>query len=593
MEVNTREWLARSEAAFTADGVQRIEELQKETGLSAVTLRVCLSRGLTTAEEIQHFLLPKLEHLKDPLSIRDMEKGVTRLVRAKQNHERVRVFGDYDVDGTTGAALLTWFFRDCDFIFDATQPDRFKDGYGLNLPAIEQAYAEGVKVLVTVDCGITSFEPALRARELGIDLIILDHHQVDPIKGIPKAYAVINPQRTDCESGLKELCGCGVAFYLIRAIRSEGRKLNWWKPGLEPNLKQHLDLVVMATAADMVPLVGDNHILARRGLEVLKTTSKPGVKALLEAAGVGSRELSPSHLGFTIGPRINASGRMSHASHALSLLTTQDSAQAAKLAHELERLNQERADLQNKIWDQVRLKVEAGLIEGKYQNAIMVGDPSWHEGVVGIVASKVTETFKKPAAVLALRDDFAKGSIRSFGGKNILEAIRDCEGLLLGFGGHKYAAGLSVSLDNFEKLVTAFDEAVGRLEQNQKAEALLTEGAVDLSQLSFQTLQEIEKLGPFGPGNPEPVFEVKALTMSHSIMKGRHLKMNLTQADAEVRDRVFFEAVWFHAAEREDSLKAATTGVSLWAAVPEINRFRGRATATLRVKDRKNFPSAH
>jgi single-stranded-DNA-specific exonuclease len=349
----------------------------------------------------------------------------------------------------------------------------------------------------------------------------------------------------------------------------------------------------MATAADMVPLVGDNHILARRGLEVLKTTSKPGVKALLEAAGVGSRELSPSHLGFTIGPRINASGRMSHASHALSLLTTQDSAQAAKLAHELERLNQERADLQNKIWDQVRLKVEAGLIEGKYQNAIMVGDPSWHEGVVGIVASKVTETFKKPAAVLALRDDFAKGSIRSFGGKNILEAIRDCEGLLLGFGGHKYAAGLSVSLDNFEKLVTAFDEAVGRLEQNQKAEALLTEGAVDLSQLSFQTLQEIEKLGPFGPGNPEPVFEVKALTMSHSIMKGRHLKMNLTQADAEVRDRVFFEAVWFHAAEREDSLKAATTGVSLWAAVPEINRFRGRATATLRVKDRKNFPSAH
>src|SRR6185312_1032076 len=228
-----------------------------------------------------------------------------------------------------------------------------------------------------------------------------------------------------CESGLKQLCGCGLAFYLAMGLRIRGREEGWFKDSPEPNLKQHLDLVTMATAADMVPLVGDNHVLVRQGMEVLKRSTKPGVRALLDAAGLTSKDVSPSHLGFVLGPRINASGRMQSASLALELLSTTDPARAFELAHELERLNSERAELQNRIWDQVRARVEKGIAEGKFKSGIVVGDPEWHEGVVGIVASRVTETFRRPAAVIAVREDFAKGSVRSFGGKDVLAALRE------------------------------------------------------------------------------------------------------------------------------------------------------------------------
>ncbi len=590
----SRDWIPRDERFLSEEGKRLAAEIREATGLSELTVRLCLSRGLTSAAEIQEFIAPKLEKLKDPSTIRDLDRAVERLADAREAGEPVRVFGDYDVDGTTGAALLSWFFRECGFEFEATQPDRFKDGYGLSVKAVEETEEKGFPLLVTVDCGITSFDAAETAAGLGIDLIVLDHHQVDPVRGIPAAYAVVNPQRPDCESGLKELCGCGVAFYLIRGLRAEGRKRGWWPAGREPNLKQHLDLVVMATAADMVPLTGDNHILVKQGLEVLKATKKPGVAALLESAGLMHRDFGPSSLGFAIGPRINASGRMANASHALELLTTEDPKRATSLAFELERLNQERQNLQNAIWDEVRNRVEAGLAAGLYKNAILVGDPGWHEGVVGIVASKVTETFRKPAAVIALREDFGKGSVRSYGGKDVLEALRRCADRLRSFGGHKYAAGLSVELPNFEELVTAFDEAVGSLGDAHAGERpLLTEGDAAIEDLDFKTLQEIERLGPFGPGNPEPVFVVRAKTVGHTVMKGRHLKLSLSTQAAKPASGAptVMEAVWFHAAEREETLSAATRGENLWAAIPEINRFRGRATPTLRVKDRRDPPA--
>jgi single-stranded-DNA-specific exonuclease len=588
----SRDWIPRDDRFLSEEGKRLALSLRASTGLADLTIRLCISRGLTSPEEIQEFLTPKLEKLRDPMTIKDMDRAVERLAQAREDGEPVRIFGDYDVDGTTGAALLSWFFRECGFEYEATQPDRFKDGYGLSVKAVQETEEKGFPILVTVDCGITSFDAAEAARDIGVDLIILDHHQVDAVKGIPEAYAVVNPQRPDCESGLKELCGCGVAFYLIRALRAEGRKRGWWPAGKEPNLKKHLDLVVMATAADMVPLVGDNHILVKQGLEVLKASTKPGVAALLDSAGLMHRDFGPSSLGFAIGPRINASGRMSNASHALELLTTEDRTRAVTLAGDLERMNQERQALQNTIWDEVRLRVEAGLAAGKFRNAILVGDSNWHEGVVGIVASKVTETFRKPAAVIALREDFGKGSVRSFGGKDVLEALRRCSDHLRSFGGHKYAAGLCVELDQFEALALAFDEAVGSLEDANAGERpLLTEGDASIEELDFKTLQEIERLGPFGPGNPEPVFVIRAKTIGHSVMKERHLKLSLSPVGASIGIPSVMEAVWFHAAEREETFNAATRGENLWAATPEINRFRGRATPTLRVKDRRDAPS--
>lgn len=565
---------------------ERIERLRGETGFSPLTLRVCLSRGLATAEAIRDFLNPRFEALTHPMRIRDMDRAVERLSRARAAGEEIRIFGDYDVDGTTGAALLSWIFREFGIRHSARQPDRFRDGYGLNIRAVEEAVSEGAGLILTVDCGITSFEAALRARELGIDLIVVDHHQIDPVKGLPVARAVLNPQREDCESGLRQLCGCGLAFYLAMALRIQGRKEGWFAERAEPNLRQHLDLVVMATAADMVPLTGDNHVLTRHGLAILRHSRKPGVRALLDAAGLGARDLSPGHLGFYIGPRINASGRIQSASLALELLTTEDPTRAAELARELERLNQERSNLQNQIWDEVRVRVEAGIAAGRFAHGIVVADPGWHEGVVGIVASRVTETFHRPAAVIALREDFGKGSVRSFGGKDVLAALRSCAPALLGFGGHRHAAGLSVAHSRVEELARAFDEALGRIPDDADARPLYIEGSCALDELDPKTLQELEWLGPFGPGNPEPVFSVRASVFSHRVLKGRHLKLSLARADCRM------EAIWFNAAENPEKLdRLLHDGESEWAGVPELNRYRGQVTPSFRIRDQRPISS--
>ncbi len=601
------EWKARASSVA-------LDRLAQQTGLSRLTLQVCVQRGFEGPEAIQAFLTPRLDQLTPASRIQDLERAAERLAQAREAHERIRVFGDYDVDGTTATALLLWVFRDFGWPeaeVDAVQPDRFRDGYGLGVSAVEQAAQDGIQVLVTVDCGITSFEAAARARDLGIDLIVVDHHSIDPERGLPPAYAIVNPKRRDCLSGLTQLCGCGLAFYLAIGLRQVGRMRQWFNPA--PNLKQHLDLVVLATAADRVPLTGDNHVLVKVGLEVLKASQKPGVKALLEAAGLGLKELSPGHLGFVLGPRINASGRLQSASLALELLTTQDPAQAAILAQTLEGLNRERSDIQNQIWDDLRLRVEQEMTQGKHAAAVVVADPGWHEGVVGIVASRVTEAFQKPAVVLAIRDaeGFAKGSVRSYGDCDVLEALRECSSHLLGFGGHRFAAGLSVATSQWEAFAEAFNQAVAqatRPEELRKASALWVEGECQVSDLTVQTVEELERLGPFGPGNPEPVFVIRADVGDYRILKERHLKLTLqspmdvqepeipfpSQGRARVREGAV-DAIWFHAAERPEVLEQVTAQeASYWAGVPELNRFRGRVTPTFRVRDwRESWSQSH
>ncbi len=590
--VKPREWKFK-EPHDSSNSVfqEKLKQLESTTKLSPVTLKICLLRGLDSSEAIQSFLNPKLEMLQHPFSIQDMEKAVARVAQAKNEKEKIRVFGDYDVDGTTGAALLSWVFRELGILADVRQPDRFKDGYGLNVKAVEDAVHEGIRLMITVDCGITSFAAVERARELGLELIIVDHHQVDPVKGVPHALAVVNPQRKDCTSGLKELCGCGLAFYLAMGLRIEGRKQGWFAPGFEPNLKQHLDLVVLATAADMVPLTGNNHILVRQGLEVLKNTTKPGVKALLDAAGLTSKEVSPSHLGFVIGPRINASGRMQNASLALELLTTTDVAQATRLALELEKLNSERAIHQNLIWDEVKKQAQEGIEKGFFKNAIVLAHEDWHEGVVGIVASRVTETFHRPAIVIAIRDGVGKGSVRTFAGKDVLSGLRACHDLLLGYGGHKHAAGLSLDVSQIEVFAKAFDQAMALIEEDLDAKPLLVDGECTIEELDLHTLRQIEMLGPFGPGNPEPVFVCRASVKTRQILKGRHLKLNLgpvqipgAATSAQISGPII-EAIWFNAAERVDLEASSDSNNGIWLGVPELNRFRGRVTPVFRIRD--------
>ncbi len=580
-----REWRLRQGLEGEEFG-PRLKELQQATGLSEWTLRVCWARGLRDADSVLAFLGPRLDSLSDPFRCADMEVLVSRLVRARADQEKILIYGDYDVDGTTGAAL---FFRGLsEFGFTqlgVRQPDRFKEGYGVHAHVMEEAHQHGVRLVLTVDCGITSFAAAEKARELGIEMMVVDHHQLDVNRGLPPVLAVVNPQRSDCPSGLKQLCGCGLAFTVLRALRTRGRELGWWPVGKEPNLKQHLDLVVIATAADMVPLTGENHVLVRHGMEVLKGSRKPGVKALLHAAGLEGKDLSPGHLGFTLGPRINASGRMGSAGAALELLITDSPDRARELALELERVNKERADVQNEIWDQVKVKVEEGLAKGLFQHGVVVSDPAWHEGVVGIVASRVTETFQKPAIILSARaeEGYAKGSVRSYGGKDVLAALQSCAPLLKTFGGHRHAAGLSVLLENLDAFVLAFDQALGELPQDAESLPLYVEGQASLEDLTLQTLQELENMGPFGPGNPEPVFICSAEVRSHRVLKDRHLKLQLGDQSARM------EAIWFHAAENREVYSPDELSLCFktaeFAAVPEINRFRGNQTPTLRIRD--------
>jgi single-stranded-DNA-specific exonuclease len=519
----------------------------------------------------------------------NLEKAVDRILSSQNCDapQKLRVYTDYDVDGTSGAALLTWFFRDLGFCFDVVQPDRFKDGYGLNVGAVEKAHQDGIQILITVDCGITSFEPAQKARELGIDLIIVDHHSIDPVRGVPDVYAAIDPQQENDPSGLKQLCGCALAFYLCMGIRIKAREAQFFELRKipEPRLRDLLDLVVIATAADMVPLTGDNRALVRHGLQVLRETSKPGLRELMKIAGIEVKSVSASNLGFALGPRINASGRLGTAETAYRLLTTQDASEGRKLAETLESMNQERAELQNQIWDEVRAQVQSGIEEGRYQHAVVVASKGWHEGVVGIVASRVTEHFKKPAIVLSIREDgIAKGSARTFGGYNILEGLHLSQDFLLGYGGHKFAAGLSLQSQDVTAFAETYDRKIGEMAPRERS-ILKLECECELKDLEVKVLTELESLAPFGPGNPEPLIGVRARVEEQLTLKGRHLKLRLG-ADSVKR----FEGIWFNGAENikitelvESSARDRT--FCYFAGIPELNRFMGRVTPTLRIKD--------
>ena len=564
--------------------------LSESAGISLMAATLCVNRGLKSADEVKVFLNPKLENLTHPFKILDLEKAARRIFESqnKADPEKIRVFTDYDVDGTTGAALLTWFFRDLQFNYSVRQPDRFKDGYGLNVGAVEEAHADGVKILITVDCGITNFDAAKKAAELGVELIIVDHHSIDPVHGVPPAFAAIDPQRAEDTSGLKMLCGCALGFYLCLGIRSLARDDGYFqkhasKGVVEPNMKGLLDLVVIATAADMVPLVGDNRILVKHGLDILKDTQKPGLKALCEQAGFSNKTMNASSLGFSIGPRINASGRMGSAETAYKILISKDPIESNQLAQELEGINKQRADLQNLIWDEVRSMVNEGIEKGKFSNAVVVASSNWHEGVVGIVASKVTDHFKKPAIVMAIREDgIAKGSARSYAGYNILEGLHLTKNHLKGYGGHKFAAGLSLSADDVSIFAEAYNQSISTLVPLRREEVYELEGEFKLEDFTHQAIEEIEKFAPYGTGNPEPLFGVKAHVEYQTVLKGRHMKLKLGPGRP-------FEGIWFNAAERLEITELLEKSAQhrkscLFAGIPELNRYLGRVTPTLRIK---------
>jgi single-stranded-DNA-specific exonuclease len=550
------------------------DRLERELGITPVIARLLAIRGLGDLDEASRFLKPSLDHLLDPFRLTDMSRAVDRLTRAIAKGEKIAVHGDYDVDGITSTVILRRALELLGGSVSHFIPDRLRDGYGLQPPAVERLHAEGVAVIVSVDCGIRGADAARKARELGIDLIITDHHEPD--SELPDAYAVVNPKRHDCTYPDKNLAGVGVALKLVQALCAGAGKTAW--------LPAFVKIAAIGTLADVVPLVGENRVIAKLGLQMLtRGPHKVGLRALLDIAGLNGKTIDSYHISFMVAPRVNAAGRMSTPDIATRLLLASDEAlidEARELALQLDTENTRRRQEELDIVTQARKIVESDPEVGAESVLVVAGD-NWHRGVIGIVASKIVDAFYRPTIVLSIEDGLAHGSCRSIPGFDMLGALEACAPMLLRFGGHRQAAGLQIEATRIKEFRKQINEhAAQSLGPDDLRPRLWLDGPLTFGGISSQLVSELATLAPFGAGNPKPVFHTGPVEVVDGPrrLKERHLKMAFRQ------DNRTFRAIAWNAAEREVALHGQRAGVEL-AYTLEENEFRGERYVELRVED--------
>jgi single-stranded-DNA-specific exonuclease len=439
-----------------------------------------------------------------------MEKAVERLAEAVARKEVICVWGDYDVDGTTGTAALVSFLREIGGNPVYYVPHRIEEGYGLNSEALEKLHAQGVRIVVSVDCGVSNYKEVEFAENLGIDVIVVDHHE--PPELLPPALAILNPHRSDCAFPDKGLCGAGLAFYLIIGLRARLREIDWFKPAETPDIRRYLDIVTLGTIADMVPLRGVNRVLSRRGLEELGGSTRPGILALKQVAGIPEGAVGVGQVAFRLGPRINAAGRMDAGLKVVEMLTTDSTDVALRIAQELDTHNRERQITEAKVLEDALGQVGA---DPGDRYSIVLGQEGWHPGVLGIVASRIVERFHRPTVVVGFDQGKGKGSARSIRGFHMVEGLRRCADCLEKFGGHEYAGGLSIREEKFSSFVERFEEIAKAFLTHEDLQPIIdVDARLDFSQLGLKLLRQIEALQPFGIGNPEPVFMSEGVEIS-------------------------------------------------------------------------------
>jgi single-stranded-DNA-specific exonuclease len=515
-----------------ADGAA-VDALVRELGLHPLAARALAGRGLSDPDAARRFLAPRLEDLPDPFSMKGMDAAVERLVRAVEGGEPVTCWGDYDVDGVTSTALLAGFLAAAGARVGTYVPHRLVEGYGLNVAAVERLAAAGTRVLVSLDCGITSVAEVEAARRLGVDAVVVDHHTV-PVE-LPAAAAILNPHQPGCGYPTRHLAAVGVTFNLALALRRRLRERGRFGPGRpEPNLREVLDLVALGTIADVVPLVGANRILVRAGLEELRRERRPGVRALKRVAGVpAGAPVTAGQVGFRLAPRINAAGRLDDAGRGVRMLLARDDGEAGPLAEALDRENRARQEIERRILEEA-LADAAAHVAGGARGLVLFRD-GWHPGVVGIVAARVVERFHRPAVLVGIADGVGKGSGRSIEGFHLHEALAACAGHLERFGGHRHAAGVTVDPRALPAFREAFERhAAERLREEDLVPRTRLEGFVDAEGLDERAAADLERLAPFGAGNPEPVFGVRAHPRRARRVgaEGVHLKLQLAERDA-------------------------------------------------------------
>ncbi len=537
--------------------------------------RLLVRRGFDTPASATSFLYPDLANLADPSGLKDLDRAVDRVRRALESGERLLVHGDYDVDGTTATALLVRVLRSFGAGVEHFIPHRIRDGYGLSNRAIDYARSKGVSLIITADCGIGALEPVAYANTHGIDTVVTDHHEVGA--SMPDAIAVVNPKRPDCEYPFKDFAGVGVAFKLLEALVTGNESAT-------RTLHDNLDLVALGTIADVVPLQGENRVLAQIGLERLSSSDKVGVRALLDAVGLGGRRVDSGHVAFVIAPRINAAGRLGDSETGIRLLLSEDAEESKTLAATLERNNVNRRKI-----DEAMLEEAIGMVEalGRSDRAepLVLWSSDWHSGVLGIVASRLVERYRVPAVLMAVDDGEGRGSGRSISGFDLVGALSGCNDLLEEWGGHKYAAGLTIRTTHLETFRERFiANARGPLSELDRRPRLHIEEAVRLKDSDRKLALLCERLAPFGYENPEPMFVCHELQLLEPPRRtgdqGQHLRLTAYQ-EGHTR-----ECIAFGLGDRAESISQPGQHFSL-VFVPTINRYRGRESVQLKVKDLK------
>ena len=567
-----RKWILKEPA-----DPEKVSRLGAELGIDRVLAELLVKRGVETFDQARAFFRPRLEDLHDPFLMKDMDKAVERLHEAIASREKILVYGDYDVDGTTAVALVYSFIRRFTPQVDFYIPDRYDEGYGVSFKGIDWASDNGTGLIITLDCGIKAIDKVAYAASKGIDVIICDHHL--PEESLPEAVAVLDPKREDCHYPFDDLCGCGVGFKLVQAY-SQMYGIPF--ESLEPLL----DLLVVSISSDLVTMVGENRILAHYGLKRLNEDPRKGLLAMIDLAKLEPGHITIDDIVFKIGPRINAAGRMETGRLAVELLTADDDSVAVRIGEKINENNNDRKSIDKEITQEALGMVSSGKAKAS-GNITIVYNPTWNKGVVGIVASRLVEAFYKPAIVLTKSNGFITGSARSIQGFDLYQAIESASELLENFGGHVYAAGLTLKEENLDEFCRRMDSFIdGKITPEMLVPVIELDSRLDFSQISPKFLRILKQFQPFGPGNSNPVFMTENVYDAGNGRKvgagGVHLKLDLMQESQPYHQ---IAAIAFNKAEFYEYIKAGNP-VDICYSVVE-NFYRGSSTVQLRLKDMK------
>lgn len=549
---------------------QKIKVLANQLNVDEIIASLLIHRGVETYEQARHFFRPSLDELHDPFLMKDMDKAVARIENAIKNNESILVYGDYDVDGTTAVSLVSSYLRSTYPNVATYIPDRYNEGYGISFKGIDFAEDNGISLIIALDCGIKSIDHVNYAIEKNIDFIICDHHR--PGTELPNAIAVLDPKREDCFYPYDELCGCGIGFKLIHALTiTRGGTIN--------DITKYLDLVSIAIAADIVPVNGENRILAKFGLEIIISNPRPGIKALIQSAN--KKVMTITDVVFVIAPRINAAGRIKHGNAAVSLLTEYNLEQAEQFASEIENHNTERKAIDKLITAEALAQIEQSNEKERYSTVVY--NEKWHKGVIGIVASRLIETYYRPTIVFTKSDDKLAASARSVGDFDIYKAIDASSAYLEQFGGHKFAAGMTLKPENYQNFKDAFEKVVAEtIQPGSQTPEIQIDAEINFTTINEKFIRILKQFEPFGPENMSPVFLTKNIENTGFGEKighdKTHIKLFLNQGNSKK-----IQAIGFSMVNKLDEIKNKSSFDALYC-ISE-NEFKGNVTLQLRLKD--------